>query len=425
MPTRGLARKGALGAAYQPPPPPPSDETTLNVALYRYVPSLEAFEGAVQAIWESWGTGYELNWAFYDCYAEPPPPTLDVFAFDCIYVDDLVAAGQIDPIATEEVADPDDLLEFALNAAAVYPADGALAGIPYLGCTAILYYRNDDPAFQDAESLSIEALHGILGNSTSEEPEPPLGEGLLIDLGGKTTDACNYAALWRTQHESWWPHPIPMTGALDPFVVSELRAFADMAGRPQALFEDPGEIRTDWFAAGRGRAIVGLTETMSAWSPQVISELGFCPLPCAASAATRGAMCYADAVGIRPKLGDKREAALRLANLIASPLIGTAAIAVGGHNAQYLIPARASVLDALGSNPQLPAYARIKQLLDVDYEPAAFRLGQGVRAWAPATGKSIIAELFGAAAPAELAAARLPRRHRFEHSPAGLWRRER
>jgi thiamine pyridinylase len=422
-------RKGALGAAYQPPPPPPSAEAVLNVGLYPYVPSPPAFASAVEAVWLQLRPDVALEFVFYDPYTGPPPPTLDVFAFDCIYVDDLIAAGQVDPLAAQEIDALEDVMPFAQQNALVNPDAGTFAGIPYLGCTSVLFYRRGDPALDNDKPLGVADLHAILGDASYPGPLPPLGAGLLMDLGGKTTDACIYAALWRALHDCWWPAPLPTNQPLDADVLAELRAYATMAGRAQALFDDVGHERTEWFAEGHGRALVGLTETMSAWAPDTLAQLAFRPLPIAPSGAAPDTPLYADAVGIRPGLGDERATAVQLANVIASATVGLAAMTPTGLGAQYLIPARQSVLDALAT--QLPQYTAIAAML-ADCAPAPFRLGPGVRDWARPTGLAIMTDLFPVAAPEEAIATAAPvsfqprrRHHAYHRTPAGLWRRER
>jgi thiamine pyridinylase len=415
-------RKGALGEAYQPPPPEPSDQTSLNVALYPYLPDPGAFIGAVREAWRQLATGISLNFCFYDPYTLPPPPTLDVFAFDCIFADDLVTAGQIEPILASEIRELTDIMQFARENAALDPNASAFAGIPYLGCTTVLYYRKGDPQLDNNNPLGIEQLHTILGDATYQGPEPPPGSGLLMDLGGKTTDACTYASFWRTLHSTWWPSPLPMGGPFDTGVLQELGLYAGMAGSEQALYEDPGHDRTSWFEAGKGRALVGLTETMSAWRPDVLQNLRFRPLPSAPSGNASRVLCYADAVGIRPNLGGKRAAALQLANVVASQAVGLAALESFGANAQYLIPTRWTVLQRLGT--QLAQYSAIMQMVD-NYALTSFRLGKGVRGWAHNAGAEIINLLFPSEGAAEAPIQPVRRRHGYETTPAGLWRRER
>jgi thiamine pyridinylase len=426
---QGSARKGALGAAYQPPPPDPSGEKTLNVALYPYVPSPLSFVVAVETLWDNLNPEYELKWWFYDCYEGEPPPTVDVFAFDCIFADDLVAAGKVDPIAQGEIVDFRDIMPFAVSAAAIDGQAQSFAGIPYLGCMSVLYHRATDKAFE-SPPLSIEALMKIVGKAQFEGPEPRENEGLLIDLGGKTTDACLYASRWRSDKNTWWPAPIPMPNppTLEEGVMEGLRAFRDMGSRKQTQFHDPGYVRSNWFENGLGRALVGLTETMSGWTPEVVDEFRLCPLPISLESDGRKVPCYTDAVGIRPGLGEERAAAVQLANLVSSMEVARLTTMSDGAHAQYLTPSRRSTLELLSEAPYVAArYKEIRQiLLGGEYEPVPFRLGKGVRSWAKPVGKAIIADLFPEAKDEPEAFFARPLRHYgYGRTPAGLWRRER
>jgi thiamine pyridinylase len=403
-------------------PPPASDDQTLNVALYPWVPSPQAYVTAVQSAWSQLETGYTLTFRGYDPYDRPPPPTLDVFAFDCIFVDDLLKADQVDPISVSDVEKYGDILPFAAGAAATDSRH--VAGIPYLGCTPVLYYRKADTAFQDV--VNLEALRSILGVATYPGPEPPAGRGLIIDMGGKTTDACMYASNWREAYGRFWPDPVPMPvpPVLDPQALAGLRVMATTAGRAQALYYDkPGHDRVAWFGQGSGRALVGLTETMSGWTPAELGELAFTPLPTSMTGDSSDLVCYADAVGMRPGLGPKRAPALQLCNVIGSPQVGIAALTPTGATAQYLMPARQSVLDKLAA--VLPEYQAIKAMLSAG-TPRPFRLGPGVRAWARPAGAQIIETLFPAAETTEAERRRTPapRPAAWHATPAGLWRRE-
>ena len=51
---------------------PDETNTTLNVALYGYVPDTERFEKAVQESWEKAEPNVTLNFVNWDCYEEEP-----------------------------------------------------------------------------------------------------------------------------------------------------------------------------------------------------------------------------------------------------------------------------------------------------------------------------------------------------------------
>lgn len=65
---------------------PDETNTTLNVALYGYVPDTERFEKAVQESWEKAEPNVTLNFVNWDCYEEEPTENVDVFVFDAIYL---------------------------------------------------------------------------------------------------------------------------------------------------------------------------------------------------------------------------------------------------------------------------------------------------------------------------------------------------
>lgn len=75
---------------------------------------------------------------------------------------------------------------------------------------------------------------------------------------------------------------------------------------------------------------------------------------------------------------------------------------------------------------QLAQYKMIASMIG-GTSRALFRLGSGARPWLPQTGEAIIKGLFPGveSLTPEEAASRAPRRHGYEQTPAGLWRRER
>lgn len=390
-----------------------SGDDQLSVALYDGIPVPEAFHLAVSNAWSSLGTGIELQWSTYNPYAGPPPPTLDVFAFDCIYVDDLVTEAAIDPIFPPEIQDGSDLMDFAVQAT-LLPDGQAYAGIPYLGCTNVLFSRRQAPVAGPGFEQAVETL----GVATWTTAQPPPASGLLVDLSGRTTDSCLYVQMAREHEQSFWPTPFPtVVGPLSDDGMTGLQTLAKCTSPAQALYQDSGYERTGWFINGFGQALVGLTETMSSFSPAVIEELVMIPLPVAPASAPTRLEVYADAVGIRPGLGAKRAAAVMLANVVASTAVGVAAIDPPASAPQYLTPARTSVLAAL--RERLPVgYGLIASVLDG--EPRTpFRIGPGVRTWTGPTGTAIKEELF----PTPLRSATEAVHPRWHTTPAGMWRR--
>lgn len=376
----------------------------------------------MQLAWNQIQPQVSLNFVYYDCYKAAPDPNIDVFAFDCIFADDFAEQGVVDPIDWSAVFDPGDLFPFAVQCADL---DSKLAvGIPYLGCTNVLFYRAGDPGLDNTNPLGVDDLAQILGPATYPGPAPPPKTGLIMDLGGKTTDACIYANLVRQEQQSWWPTPFPTTlpPNLDPEAMSLMRAYATMVGRAGATWkDDSGHDRTNWFQTGLGRASVGLTETMSAWPPGFLDLIKFRPMPTAAKGNATKLLCFADALGIRKNLGDKRDLAIQLANTVASVPVLLAALNPSP-TPQYLIPARQSVMSQLLRT--LPKYQAISDLL-ASWPLSPFRLGPGVMPWTQPAGLAIIAQLFpGLEEGEQRAEEEEPVRHHLHHTtPAGIWRR--
>lgn len=77
---------------------PDETNTTLNVALYGYVPDTERFEKAVQESWEKAEANVTLNFVNWDCYEEEPTENVDVFVFDAIYLNDYIEKGYLLPL---------------------------------------------------------------------------------------------------------------------------------------------------------------------------------------------------------------------------------------------------------------------------------------------------------------------------------------
>ncbi|HEY2479162.1 MAG TPA: thiamine pyridinylase [Solirubrobacterales bacterium] len=411
-----------------PEPPAPSDENTLNVALYPFIPNPPKYQATVEQAWAETGSPFKIGWSTYEPYKEPPPETLDLFAFDCMFIDELLAKEKIEPIDISEVDELMDLMEFAVANTAV--GETTLGGIPYLGCVSTLFYRATDKELDQPETFSIPGLFGVMKTAQYKTERPQPGEGLMIGLDGKTTDASLYAAAWRSLKNVWWPTPMPMP--MPPTVEREiLKGFfylREMAGAAQAKFPDEtGLQRVAWMEEGYGRALVGFAESMAFFQPQLLGQIRLRPLPTSVGPSPEATPFYTDAMGLRPNMpAAKRAAALQLANLIASEPVFVAACGTAAEGCQYLTPTRQSSMDTmLASAEVVGKYMELATIIEGSiYEPTPFRLGVGVSQWAPAIGARLINEIFGADAAAEIdARPLLPLGYR--ETPAGIWRRER
>jgi thiamine pyridinylase len=137
-----LAHKRRLAKAHHE-----AQITSLNLALYEYVPRLDQFKQVITAAWAQQAPGIQLNYVDWDCYSQDPPKNLDVFVFDGIFLDYFVASGFLSPLQPNEINNPADFLPYALNDSKIGNVNYA---IPQIGCGSILFYRKGDTALQRA-----------------------------------------------------------------------------------------------------------------------------------------------------------------------------------------------------------------------------------------------------------------------------------
>ena len=62
-----------------------SPARTLRVALYPYVPDLQAFKTALQEQWKQENPNVAIQFVDWDCYVDAPRTDIDVFVFDATY----------------------------------------------------------------------------------------------------------------------------------------------------------------------------------------------------------------------------------------------------------------------------------------------------------------------------------------------------
>ncbi len=367
----------------------PVHATELNVALYPYVPRPDQFKTVLSASWNRIHPDVPLNFVTWDCYSADPPSSLDVFVFDAIFLSSFQARGYLDPIQRCEIDGVDDYLSFALEGCRLGQAYGA---IPQLACTHVLFYRKGDDEIARAETLS--GLTRVLGEHTYTGIVPPEGVGLMVNLSGKSTDACLYVDALEDIYGVYTSDPplAPDASKICSWSIQNLRQVLRMASVTNAQYSDSDSyIRGEWFGAGYGRALVGFTESISVMSDRGRQTVAFKPMPLADR--TNVCLFYADVIGIHPATRDRgtRSLALELANLMASTSVVVDSIGprTGAPYPQYLLPTRHSVFRSL--ELAFPLYAEMYEMVKSD-EAVLFRLGADGRAWLPAM-KAVIYRL--------------------------------
>jgi thiamine pyridinylase len=350
--------------------------TSLNVALYGYVPRYEQFKKVVAGKWKQENPNVALNFVDWDCYSSDPDQSLDVFVFDSTFLKYFVEKGYLLPLNPKDIQNKKDIIDFSLEGCRY---NGKYYGIPQIGCSNLLYYRNNDYSLKHV--TNIDDLYKILGDNTSGEIPPPNNTGLLIDLAGGTTCACLYMETVIDVTRDIDPI-LPDPDNLNPDAINNLRKLVKMAGTVQAQYEpDPYESyqRASWFAEGSGKAYVGFAESM--WKMKDYANLvdfklfsyGKTPdIP----------VFYVDIVGVNSHIKDcyKKTMAIKLANTITATdtMIDCLKPTAEDPYPQYLIPLRQSIFANLEND--FPIYKKIHQLIKND-KIYTFRLGPDSRQW--------------------------------------------
>jgi thiamine pyridinylase len=406
VPGAGSAPAHAHSAGRPPAHAPAAGSPALTVALFPWVPRPEQVEQAVTSAWDDRHPGMPLRFVDWDCYSSDPPAGVDVFVFDAILLDDLVRRGLVQPLADGEVDDPADLLPYALRAAR--GRDNGLYGVPMYGCASLLFYRDGDAALERADDLGD--VVRALGPARYTTVVPPRGKGLLVDLSDPSMDAFLYVEALEDTYGVYTADPplAPTATKLDPRAIDGLRDLRIMAGARQAGAVTTQQFtRSEWFGEGRGRALIGFSESLCDMSAAARDRVELTIVPFADAGRGDVRLFYTDLIGLAPELtpGPRRDLALELANLIGSADMMVDAIGPSADDPtpQYLFSVRRSVYDELA--PRYPLYTRMSELIGAapgsaaapggSAEPQPFRLGASMDRWlakmAPVIKKQVFA----------------------------------
>lgn len=116
----------------------------ITYSLYPYLNNLEDVKAQVEESWKETDPSVELKYVDYDCYHKTPDD-IDVFYYDVYCESEFVSDGYLQPIASEDITDINDIFPFALEG---LKEDGKIYGIPALLCADFLIYHAEDPAFK-------------------------------------------------------------------------------------------------------------------------------------------------------------------------------------------------------------------------------------------------------------------------------------
>jgi len=337
--------------------------SALTVALYPWAPRPAQVQQAVAGAWQQRHPDVPLRFVDWDCYGSVPPAGVDVFVFDAVMLDKYVDRGVVQRIAEEEVEDASDILPYALRAGRA--DDGALYGIPMIGCAIMLFYRAGDTVLERASDLGD--LVKALGPARYDTLKPPRGRGLLIDLSDAPMDAYYYLEALQDTYGVYSDDPplAPTAAKLDRWALADLRDLRFMAGARQAGAASTGKsTRAQWFGAGRGRALIGFSESLNEMSAAEQDDVRVKIVQSSDSGRVNVRLFCTDIAGLAPALsaGPRRDLALELANLVTSTEVMVAALGPSADDPtpKYLFSVRRSSYDELA--PMFPLYAQMAEL---------------------------------------------------------------
>lgn len=362
----------------------------LKVALYPYLPRGDQFQQTLTTAWNNLHTGVTLQFVKYDCYSVDPPDSVNVFVFDGVYFNYFVSQGYLAPIDTTKISDYQKFWPFARQAVL---NNKTAFGVPYLSCANVYFYRKADKALNTGTDLNLVNFFNVIGKATYSDTIPPVNQGLLMDYSGSTTDACLYVNGWMNFNQNFTTNPpLPDSFKYDQNVINRLQAYTVMAGVAQASYSDTVNNKVKWFAGGRGRSMIGITENSESFPHSFLDSIGFRLMPFVDNLPTTQNF-YVDIAGVNTKTPAALQPyAAMLANLMTSySVMYNSMIPWGGNpNPQFLIPARSNLLVDLVQVH--PLYDDILKLL-VNHKPFPFEFGSNSRPWLAANKSRIRAIL--------------------------------
>lgn len=364
---------------------------SLTVGLYPYVPRLDQFQTAIRQQWALVEPGVSLNFLTEEQwdggYSDDPPQDADVYVFDGMFFEYFRAQGWLEPLAAGEIQNLGDFIDYAISGVKV---ENQFYAIPLLGCANILFYQKSDAALANATTLS--EVHNALSQCTYTSEIPPDIRGLMVDLAGGTSNATMYLD---TEHAITGVYPLPLPqnqSQIDPNAMANVKLLLRMASFWNGTTDLEDQYgRAAWFNQGYGRAYVGFTESMSAMSADMRSQVGFKVMPLAD--VDNRPLFYADVIGVNTTTIGRgtRALAVKLANVMAASSTVVASIGPDSANPypQYLMATRPSIFQSLGQ--QFPIYKDMYALTETN--PVMFGLNDTARVWLDQMKNTIVSDV--------------------------------
>ena len=354
---------------------------TLKVALYPWVPRIDQFKQAIEIEWKKVQPEVAISWAdeWDGGYNKDPEVSYDVYVFDAVYFDYFKSKGWLIGLKESQIENWDDILEYARKGVT---EDGQIYAIPQIGCGSILFYHKNDTVL--AKATTLNDVTSAIGSCVFYGQHPPSSNiGLMLDLSGGTTNACNYI---ESVHEKLNQYPVPMPEnpqEVDKTAISNIQSALASSSFRDAYYEGSNAyIRAEWFNRGNGRAYIGFTESLSELGEEPLQNVAFKPMPWSNNlTGNNSPLFYSDVIGIQPETKSRGTEALavQLANLMASASVIVQSFGPSDSKGpQYLMPVRTSVFQQLGS--QFPIYSKLYQMVS-SVSPILFKLDANSKEW--------------------------------------------
>jgi thiamine pyridinylase len=250
-----------------------SHRRTLKVVVYPFVPDHIGLFYDVKSQFEAKYPDidlqiFDLSNNYYDS-TSPGAITntaADVYEVDTVFLQDLAAQNQIQPLPKELIPVENRYFSVA-NLASQYKK--TWYGVPHWVCSNFLFFKKDDPLAKAKTLMDIE-------NSIGIQHDP--GKGLLIDMKGKTTLGELYVNALIDKYGSVEAAEKFLTpDNLDDSCVAALKRVIVLCDKGYGRDSDYHNVDGFYprqFAWQRGRAMVGYTEAMSATLSETINA---CP----------------------------------------------------------------------------------------------------------------------------------------------------
>jgi thiamine pyridinylase len=355
----------------------------LTVVLYPIIPEFTEFRYEVKAGFEGSAEGVrvELNLPdLSDGYYDPKSADFiesakaDVYEIDSVFLRDFLARAQLLPPSLHPKPS-----EFLPNATQAAQPDGIYYGIPHWVCGNLLFYDKSDTPLTGVRTLSD--LTRVIGTT-----HPP-GQGLLIDLKGKSTLGEFYLMALTDRYPG---AALSHVDTFDSGVEGDLKATGSACDTGMCRDGDYHYAEGFYpaqFAQRQGRALIGYSESLYyllresrnacvKGKCRTDTDLAVAPVPLDDKGATQ--MSWVDLFVIDKKcMGQCLKDAIAFIRFVNSEAFLVQNLT--GAPPRYLMPARASVYANAGIQKSSPLYAQLVPILEHAETPAGPGLEQKLR----------------------------------------------